>query len=219
MKERLLVTVTYAQSIDGRIATKTGESQWISGEETLQLAQELRRDHHAIAVGVNTVLRDNPALTCRLPNSSSPLRVIFDTELRTPLDRQVITSATDWPTVFLCRAGIDEGLKAAMHREGVETVEIPKGEHGGLSIEEALTRLRTRGIETLLVEGGRGLITSFLHQGKVNRLIVVTAPIIIGEGISAVGELETLDLNQAIKTRVKSVRSMGRDVVWDLQIQ
>jgi hypothetical protein len=99
MPHRPYVTLAFAQSIDGRIATITGESQWISGEETLSLSQEIRAASDAILVGVGTVIRDDPRLTCRLPGSPSPLRVILDGRLRVPLSSTILRTASEYPTV------------------------------------------------------------------------------------------------------------------------
>ena len=218
MPTRIQVTVTYAQSLDGRIATRTGDSQWISGPETLHLAQTLRRDHGAIAVGINTVLRDDPALTCRLPQSRSPLRVVFDSDLRIPSESQIARTAGEYPSLVLAGPGAEPSKIASLRAMSLSVVQLPLNRAGGIDIDEALSTIHEHGAEELLVEGGRQLITSFLVRGVVDRMLVVTAPLLIGEGVSALGDLEVRNLDEALRPRVVKVGCMGDDVVWELSL-
>ena len=102
--ERPRVIVSYAQSLDGRIATTEGESQWISGSETLELSQQLRASHDGIMVGIGTVLADNPRLTCRIEGANSPHRFVVDSRLNTPLGSHIVTLAREVPTTLFCAA-------------------------------------------------------------------------------------------------------------------
>lgn len=216
------VTVSYAQSLDGRIATITGDSQWISGDETIRLAHELRRDNDAIAVGINTVLRDDPLLTCRLPDCSDPVRVVFDGSLRIPGGSQIVRTAGRVPTVVLCSrsaASRPEGMRRVdeLRGNGVDVAPVAENSQSRLRIDGALTELANRGIRTVFVEGGGALITSFLRVRRVDRMVVVVAPLLIGEGVAGIGDIGVRSLSDAFRPEEVSHRDAGRDVVWDLR--
>jgi 5-amino-6-(5-phosphoribosylamino)uracil reductase/diaminohydroxyphosphoribosylaminopyrimidine deaminase/5-amino-6-(5-phosphoribosylamino)uracil reductase len=218
------VTLAYAQSLDGRIATASGDSQWISGEETLALSQELRRDHGAVAVGINTVLRDDCLLTCRLPGSPNPLRVVFDSRLRMPASCRIALTARETKTLLFCALGertSPEGAERgrALEAAGVRIVELPRAhDQPGLRLAGALEAIGELGIDSLLVEGGSALLTSFLRARLATRLVVVTAPIFIGRGIAAIGDLGVDRLTEALRPRKAAARTMGADVVWELEL-
>lgn len=218
-KDRPYVTVSYAQSLDGRIATVNGESRWISGPETLELAQELRRDNQAVAVGIGTALRDDPLLTCRLPGARAPVRALFDSRLRLPLDGRLAATAREAPVlVFHCAGDAEaDARRSALARAGIETVHIPRREDGLLDPRAALEELARRGVRRLLVEGGARLITAFLGGRLVDRLVLVSAPIFIGRGLDAVGELGTARLSQALHFRTIAHEFRGKDSVWTLE--
>jgi riboflavin-specific deaminase-like protein len=210
------VTLSYAQSLDGRIATRSGQSQWISGAGTLELAQELRRDNDAILVGIGTVLRDDPLLTCRLPGCSSPVRVILDSRLRLPEDGRIARTADRYATVVFSLAP-DAAKVERLRRLGVHVIAAEPGEDGWVALAPALEALSARGIGTLFVEGGSSVITAFLRSGLVDRLLVVTAPLVIGTGVSAVADLGIDDLARALRFRPVRLEQRGEDVVWDLE--
>jgi riboflavin-specific deaminase-like protein len=209
------VTVSYAQSLDGRIATRTGASRWISGPGTLQLAQELRRDHDAILVGIGTVLRDDPLLTCRLPGCPSPVRVVLDTRLRLPEDSQIARSADRYATIAFT-AEPDAARAQRLARLGVRVVPLA-ADAGRVPLDAALASLAASGIETLFVEGGAAVITAFVAAGLVDRLVVVTAPLLIGDGVQAVGDLGVSTLEQARRFRPVRSEQRGDDLVWELE--
>jgi 5-amino-6-(5-phosphoribosylamino)uracil reductase/diaminohydroxyphosphoribosylaminopyrimidine deaminase/5-amino-6-(5-phosphoribosylamino)uracil reductase len=207
------VTVSYAQSLDGRIATRAGESRWISGPQTLRLSQQLRRDHDAILVGIGTVLRDDPLLTCRLPGCESPWRIVLDRSLRLPPTCQIARTASQVPVTVFGDPG-NETAAQALRRLGVEIVDT-----GTRPLAMVLEHLAKKGIRTLYVEGGAAVITSFLKEKLVQRLIVVTAPIIIGQGIEAVADLEIARLADALHLRTIRLDRAGEDLVWELSLE
>lgn len=209
------VTVSYAQSIDGKIATSAGLSQWISGPGSLKLAHRLRRDNDAILVGVGTVLKDDPELTCRLKGCVSPTRVVFDSHLRVPLDCRIITTALQPPSIVLTSEAASQVKKRQLEDRGSEVRMFAADEQGRVPVKEALESLSASGIGRVLVEGGGGLITSFLRAGVVNRMLIVTAPLIIGDGISAVGDLGVADLKDALRPKRFKRRKLGSDLVWE----
>lgn len=213
--------MSYAQSLDGRIATAGGDSRYISCPATLRLAQRLRRDNEAILVGIGTVLRDDPELSCRLRGCASPLRVVLDSRLRLPPDSTIARTAGRLPTVVFCADAGDADQQE--RRRTLEALSLrviplrPDGE-GRLPPRDALEWLGRQGLRSLFVEGGGRVITSFLRAGVVERLLVVVAPLLIGEGISAVGDLGVGTLKQALRPRSCRVRRLGCDRVWELEL-
>ncbi len=228
------VTLSYAQSLDGRIATATGDSRWISGPASLRLAHRLRRDHEALLVGIGTVLRDDPQLTCRLPGRPhrNPARVVLDSALRLPPDSRLARGAGQVPTLVFTagapaagslRCGVAGSLRCGVERRsalealGVRIVESPPEPEGRVSLRWALEHLAGLGYASLFVEGGAQVITSFLRQRLVHRLLVVVAPLLIGEGVQAVGDLEVRSLSEALRPRHSRVRRCGEERVWELE--
>jgi riboflavin-specific deaminase-like protein len=218
------VTISYAQSLDGRIATVTGDSKWISGEATLTLAHELRGASQAILVGIGTVLRDDPELTCRLPNCKSPTRIILDGSLRLPLDSKIARTADKIPTIIIARINAP-GREAALRDKHIRIIIIPDTATAEQSerltpsaawLARVLDELSRLGLDRVFVEGGAGIITSFLQAGLVDRLIVVTAPIIIGRGVSAIDDLGVAALSEAFRPRVEEIYMIGSEVVHRL---
>jgi riboflavin-specific deaminase-like protein len=217
------VTLSYAQSLDGRIATATGDSRWISGPATLRLAHRLRARNQALLVGIGTVLRDDPRLTCRLPGrrARSPARVVLDSGLRLPPDSRLARGAGELPTlVFTVAGGSDDparaSRRAALEALGVRVVEGRADAAGRVELRWALGRLAALGYASLFVEGGAGVITSFLRQHLVHRLLVVVAPLLIGTGVQAVGDLGVARLGEALRPRRCRLRRCGAERVWEL---
>src|SRR5256714_348849 len=144
---RPLVTVHYAQTIDGRIASRTGDSRWVSGEGSLRLAHELRAAHDAVLVGIGTVLADDPQLTVRLVPGRSPVRVIVDSSLRVPLDANVLdTSAAR--TIVATTPVASEERAAAIRARGAEVLLVKADAEGRVDLHELLARLRADGIRS-----------------------------------------------------------------------
>lgn len=208
------LTIHYAQTLDGRIATGSGESQWISCEETRRLAHRLRAEHDAVMVGVGTVLRDDPQLTVRLVSGRSPLRVIVDSTLRTPLKARVVTDH-QVPTVLATTRRADEKRVATFREAGVDVLTVASDHVGRVSLIDLLPALRDRAVSSILVEGGAGLITSLLEARLANRLVVCIAPKLLGEGIDAVGDLHARTMDEALEFEASSFTMVGEDIIFD----
>lgn len=208
------VTVHFAQSLDGRLATRTGDSQWFGGKEALTLAHTLRSEHDAVLVGIGTVLADNPRLTTRLVDGPSPLRVVLDTRLRIPRTCNLLTERAEMTFIA---AGEDVGSDTVdvIVRLGARVLRISPGDSGALDLTDLLTRLRSRGIQSLLVEGGGATITSFLQRSLVDRLVICISPKIVGCGIDAVGDLGVTELSNALTFSQSSFAPLGPDVTFD----
>jgi 5-amino-6-(5-phosphoribosylamino)uracil reductase/diaminohydroxyphosphoribosylaminopyrimidine deaminase/5-amino-6-(5-phosphoribosylamino)uracil reductase len=200
--------------LDGRIATRTGNSQWISGEASLRLAHELRAGHHAVMVGIGTVLADNPRLTVRLVPGCSPRRIVLDSTLRIPLDAHVLTDGALPTLVGTTVRAPDERIRAVEQR-GAEVLVANQDPLGRVDLPDLLRQLAARDVATVLVEGGARVITSALRASLVDRLVVCIAPKVIGEGIEAVGNLGILRLTEALTFERARFTLLGEDVIFD----
>ncbi len=189
---RPLVTLKLATSLDGRIATRTGASQWITGIPARERGQALRAGHDAIMVGTGTVLADDPQLTCRLPGLGhrSPVRVVLDRRLRIPLAAQVIAGARQTSTWVLTLASTDPARREAFLAAGANLIDADPDPEGRIDLAAALAALGRCGITRLLVEGGAHLAAALLRAGLVDRLAWFHAPLLIGaDGIPAIAAL------------------------------
>ena len=211
--DRPLVTVHYAQTIDGRIASRTGDSRWVSGEGSLRLAHELRAAHDAVLIGIGTVLADDPKLTVRLAPGRSPVRVVVDSQLRIPLDANVLDTS-DARTIIATTTDASQDRAAAIRARGAEVLRVKADADGHVDLGDLLARLRADGIQSLLVEGGRGIITAALRAHLVDRLTVCIAPKVIGEGIAAVGDLHIDKLCDAMTFERAGFIASGGDVIF-----
>jgi riboflavin-specific deaminase-like protein len=210
------VTVHYAQTLDGRIATRTGHSRWISCPDTLRYAHQLRADHAAVMVGAGTVCADNPRLTVRLVTGPSPLRVVVDSTLRIPLDASVLSDGG--PTLIAATARAPVDRVEAVRRRGADVLIVEEDTLGRVSLSRLLRQLAARGLSTVLIEGGAALVTSALQERLVDRLTVCIAPKVIGSGIDAVGDLNIQSMDQALDFVTSSFTTMGEDIIVDGQL-
>ena len=213
------VTVKYAQTFDGRIASATGHSRWISSDASLTYAHRLRSFHDAVMVGIGTVLADDPDLTVRLVRGKQPLRVVIDPHLKIPSDSCILRNQETSRTLVICGTHYDRGTRSLLTDGGIETVVIPEGDDGRISVTECLTMLGERGISSLLVEGGAGTITAFIKERLVDRLIAITAPKILGRGVEAVGNLDILKVDDSIGLDIERIRRKGPDIIIEARLR
>ena len=221
MRERTTtVTVSYAQSVDGRIATATGDSRWISGPESLDFAHSLRGSHEAIMIGIGTVIADDPLLTCRLPECQSPHRFVLDSNLQMPSGANITRTADRVATTVVCAPDSFERYREHARRLESMGLRVETADRGpdGLDPRAVFDLLARDGIESLFVEGGSRLVTSLIREQLVDRLIVVFSPMIIGNGCNAIGELHVQLLADAVRAEPVSVTSYGRDIAWELRL-
>jgi riboflavin-specific deaminase-like protein len=211
---RPFVTVKLAQTLDGRIATATGHSQWISGEASRRLAHQLRAEHDAVLVGIGTVLSDDPRLTVRLVDGRNPLRIVVDTSLRTPLTCNLMSDDPARTTIFVGPDAAGEQI-SRVRQLGAAVVVVPLDAGGRLNLEDVLRRLGDQGVRSLMVEGGAAIVTSLLRLGVVDRMVISIAPKLLGDGLEAIGDLGIRRLGDAICFSRSTVRQLGADIVFD----
>ncbi len=209
------VTAKFAMSLDGKIATRTGDSQWITGEPARHLVHQLRRASDAIIVGVNTVLRDDPRLTARdgdgSPLDRQPLRVVVDSRGRTPPQARLLNSPGN--TLVAMAVNHDE-TKGALERAGAEVLCQPHGS-ARVDLEALLAELGRRGVVSAMVEGGGTLLGSLFDAGLVDKVWAFIAPTIIGgkDAPSPVQGAGAEMLTDAISLERVTVRQVGSDLL------
>lgn len=185
---RPLVTLKLATTLDGRIATHSGESKWITGDAARAAAHLLRAEHDAIMVGSGTVLADDPELTCRLAGLAerSPVRVVVDGRLRLPLTSRLVVTANEVPTWVLTLEGCDDDRREAYEDAGVDIVEVPGTSDHSVDPALALAALGDSGVTRLLVEGGAHLAAALMRAGLVDRMVWFrSARLMGGDGLPA----------------------------------
>jgi len=213
---RPLVTLKLATTLDGRIATHSGESKWITGDTAREAAHLLRAEHDVIMVGSGTALADDPELTCRLPGleDRSPVRVVVDGRLRLPLTSRVAATANDIPTWLLTLEGADPERIEAFQDCGVDVVEVPEGPDHTVDLGAALMVLAESGVTRVLLEGGAHLAAGMLRAGLVDRLVWFRAPRLIGgDGLAAAVSFGVDHLAQTPRFERVEVRPIGADVM------
>ena len=207
------VTLKFAETLDGRIATSTGDSKWISSELSLKWAHRLRSLHDAVLVGVGTVLEDDPQLTVRLVKGRNPTRVVADSRLRIPLKSKILRDLESAPTIIAATSQADIEKSFALNVMGIEVLTIGEDNEGMVDLKGLLKKLGERNISSVLVEGGATTLTSFIRQGLVDKIVAIIAPKIMGEGVEAVGELGILKVGRALKLSFDKVYRKGEDII------
>ena len=177
---RPLVTYKAAMSLDGRVASPTGDSRWISSVESRELVHRWREECDAVAVGIGTALADDPLLTARLEGSSSqPVRVVFDSRARLPLGSALVNSADEAPLIVICAPEAASARRNALEGAGAEVIVAP-GRTKAARLEAALDELGRRQIQDLLVEGGPTLAGALFDAGEIDQLRLFVAPVLVG---------------------------------------
>ncbi len=218
---RPMVTLKLASTLDGRIATHGGESQWITGTPARRLAHALRGRHDAVMVGVGTVLADNPDLTCRIPGfrPNPNVRVIADSHLRTPLTSRLLNTAADIPTWFLVRDGTNLAREEAFTAIGAKLIKIP-GSPAGVDLTAAMTALGAAGLTRILVEGGGQIAAALLRADLVDRIAWFHAPSVLGgDGWPAVQAFGTESLARMPRFRRDCITAIGDDMLSEFTRQ
>jgi diaminohydroxyphosphoribosylaminopyrimidine deaminase / 5-amino-6-(5-phosphoribosylamino)uracil reductase len=177
---RPLVIFKSAMTLDGKVATRTGDSQWISGEASRARAHRWRAESDAVAVGIGTALMDDPRLTARIEGvARQPRRVVFDSEARLPLDSRLVQGIAEVPLIVVCSRAAARTSVEALQSAGVDVI-VAHGENEAARVEHALIELGTREIQSLMLEGGPHLAGAFLEAGEIDEARIFIAPLMIG---------------------------------------
>lgn len=207
-----LVTLSYAQSLDGCISGRPGEALALSSQKSLVLTHELRAGHDAILVGIGTVLSDNPRLNVRLVDGSSPRPIVVDTHLRIPLNCRLLTRNPGGLWV-VSGDNIDETARKRLEERGARVLPMPCNREGLVDLEAMLQRLGKSGINSLMVEGGSRIITNFLKGRLADSLVVTMAPVLLN-GLRGVRNLELGQYEPGLQLRNIGSKRLGEDLIF-----
>ncbi len=217
---RPLVTLKLATTLDGRIATRGGESQWITGPAAREAAHALRGRHDAVLVGVGTVAADNPSLTCRIPGfrTRPVVRLVVDSHLRTSLTARLVATAATDPTWIIHRGGVPADRCQAFAGAGVRLFEVPGGERG-VDLRAGLAALGAAGLTRVLMEGGAQLAAGLLRDGLVDRIAWFHAPAVMGgDGWPAAQAFGVAGLPAMPRFTRTDVRPVGDDMLTEFSL-
>ena len=211
---RPFVTLKLAASLDGRIAAASGDSQWISGEQSRRVVHELRNRVDAILVGAETVRNDDPRLTCRMRGGRDPLRVVLDGRLSITPSARVCTQPSTAPTLIATSEDHGQGEKRAkLEAQGVQIVCLP-GKNGQVPLRPLLVELGRRGHKSVLIEGGGRIAAAALREGVVDKVLFFYAPLLLGgEGRAMIGPLGIDRVAAGQKLHTITVERIGKDIL------
>jgi riboflavin-specific deaminase-like protein len=212
-KDGCMVIGRLAQTLDGRIATAGGSSQWIGGRGDIIHTHRLRALCDAVIVGAGTVAHDDPRLTTREVPGNNPVRVVLDPRRRLPLDRRVFTDGGP-PTLLAC---LEDSSGGPRHGEA-EVLRLPR-EGGGLDLAALLRALFARGLSRIFVEGGGVTVSNFLAAGLLDRLHVTVAPIILGSGRAAFVLPEATRIADGLRVTWVPYPLEGGDILFDIPLR
>lgn len=212
-KSRPFVVLKAAMSLDGKIAAPSGESKWITEEEARRDVQLLRNRYSAIMVGVETVIKDNPELTCRLEGGKNPVRIILDSSLRLPRGSKVLSDQQNNPTMIACTQRASPQRAAELETMGVKLIPC-RSLNNQIDLEDLMEKLYALPIDSILLEGGSTVNDSALSQEIVNKVILYIAPKIIGgeKSKTFVGGHGISSLEHARSLRIVSMERVGEDI-------
>lgn len=220
------VLMKYAMTLDGKIATRTGHSRWVSGEQSRERVQQTRNALTGIMVGIGTVLNDNPRLTCRIEGGRNPVRIICDSKLRIPLSSNVVDTAKEVPTILATIPPHAEynrfwhEQKEALEAAGVEVLTVRECENR-LDLKDLMAALGEKQIDSILLEGGSTLNYAALQAGIVNRIEAYVAPKFFGGAgyYTPVGGEGVELATEALGCQLVSAETVGEDVLLTYDVR
>ncbi len=214
IKKEPFVVMKVAMSLDGKIATKTGDSKWISCEESRKNVHKLRDEVMGILVGVNTVIKDDPMLTCRLENGKNPIRILVDTHLKTPISSKVVTTVDVARTIIVTTQKANKDDLNKFKDKGVEIV-IANVRDNKVDLKDMLSKLGKLNIDSILLEGGATLNYSFIKDNLVDKIQVYVAMKLIG-GKNAKTPIEgegISNINDSLNIKNMTYKLVGEDIL------
>ncbi len=208
-QRRPYVILKTAMTLDGRIATHTGDSRWITSEESRKMVHELRNHVDAVLVGIGTVIKDDPLLTCRITGGRNPLRVIVDKDLEVPADARCLGKGC---VVFTLR---DPRERKDLEIRGTRVVRLNMDASGRIAWDDMLDYLGGMGLHAVMVEGGSGINSSVLKAGRVDRILAFIAPKIMGGGLAVVNWNSPDSVEDTMHVQITGVKTIGTDALID----
>ena len=209
------ITIKFATSLDSKISTQSNESKWITSEKSRKLTHFYRMQNDAIMVGSGTVIMDDPMLNVRhIKSTQQPVRIIIDTELRTPLKSKIFQSAKEFNTIICCATHTDKTIINTWIDQGARVLKCDLTSVGEINLNSALNQISDIGINNVFCEGGAKLATNLIKQNLVHEFISMTSGLLIGStGNSFIKELENLPLSKLPSFKLKESFKYGDDSV------
>ena len=209
------VALKYAMTADGKTASKTGKSKWITGEKSRLFVHQLRNRYSCILAGIGTVLSDNPLLTSRIPGGRNPVRIICDSKLRIPLDCNIVQTAKEIPTIIACCN--ENEKKSALEKSGCEILCLPG--KNGVDLKKLTETLGERSLDSILIEGGSEIHYSALEAGIVQHIYAFTAPKIFGGKAKTPVEGEGIELPEnCFQLELERIEKIGDDILAEYNV-
>jgi diaminohydroxyphosphoribosylaminopyrimidine deaminase / 5-amino-6-(5-phosphoribosylamino)uracil reductase len=212
---RPLVTYKAAMSLDGRVASPTGDSRWISSVESRELVHRWRAECDAVAVGIGTALADDPLLTARLEGAArQPVRVVFDSGARLPVDSALVSSIDEAPLIVVCAPEAASARRDGLERAGAEVI-VASGRTTGARLEAALDELGRHEIQDLLVEGGPVLAGALFDAGEIDAVRLFIAPVLVGaaDARAALEGQGAVRIADGVRPLATSFEQIGEDLL------
>jgi len=218
LRQRLpFVTLKWAMTLDGRIATVTGDSKWISGPASRKLVHRMRSKSNCVMIGVNTALFDDPELTVRHVRGRNPLRIVVDSRGRLPIRSKIAQSAQNTPTIVATTQRASQKWAQSLAKSGVEVIRLP-ARQGRVDLKALMRELSRRGVCTVLVEGGAHLAGALMEEGLADRLAVFIGPKICLDGLAPLVGRAVEQMAKAIRAKNTTVRKIGNDFLIEADI-
>ena len=211
---RPFVLMKYAMSLDGKISTATGKSKWISCEKSRRDVHKLRNNLSAIMVGINTVIKDNPMLNCRIEGGNDPIRIIVDSNLRIPLDSKIVNTSNNISTIVATTHKADKDKIKLLEERNVEVI-VAKEKDGRVDITSLIDKLGEKKIDSILLEGGSEINFSCLQEGIVDKVRIYIAPKILGgnNAKGAVGGRGVSEIIDSFNIENIDISTIGSDIL------
>lgn len=208
--KRPFVTLKVAMSVDGKIATSTGDSKYITSKEARTYVHQLRSDVDAVMIGLNTLLRDNPELTPRLVKGKDPMKIVVDSSLKIPKNCNLMK---DPAKLIIATTGkAPKNVVKNLQQKGINVI-ITKSKKGMVELQDLMKQLGKHEITSVMIEGGSQLNSSAIKEGVVDKVLIFTAPKIIGNGIGAIGSLGIKKIDRAINLKNPVCKRIGKDML------
>ena len=216
-KKNPYVTLKIAQTLDGKIADKQGDSKWVSSLLSRRYVHELRSKYDAVLIGLGTVMKDNPSLTVRLTEGRNPRRVILDTGLKLSTEHKLFSSNSDKKLIIVTsnKNKSKERKIKKIKSKGAEVIFV-REDRGKLNLKNILKELAKINITSVLVEGGKAIFSSFVKENLFDDLLVFISPKILGNGIPAVSDLGIKSISKSLKVKFVNAEMIGDDVLAEL---